>query len=51
MNGADGHAHYHLGLICAASGRNAQALVELQTALAADPNNPEILSALAKLRR
>jgi tetratricopeptide (TPR) repeat protein len=51
MNGADSHAHYHLGLIYAATGRNAQALVELQTALAADPNNPEIISALEKLRR
>jgi tetratricopeptide (TPR) repeat protein len=51
MNGADSHAHYNLGLIYAATGRNAQALVELQTALAADPNNPEILSALEKLRR
>jgi len=51
MNGADSHAHYHLGLIYAATGHNSQALVELQTALAADPNNPEILSALEKLRR
>jgi tetratricopeptide (TPR) repeat protein len=51
MNGADSHAHYHLGLIYAAAGRNSEALAELQTALASDPNNPEILSALEKLRR
>jgi tetratricopeptide (TPR) repeat protein len=50
MNGADSHAHFHLGLIYAASGRQAQAVVELQAALAADPHNPEILSALEKLR-
>jgi Flp pilus assembly protein TadD len=51
MNGADSHAHYHLGLIYAAAGRDSEALAELQTALASDPNNPEILSALEKLRR
>ena len=51
INGTDSHAHYHLGLIYAATGRNAQAVEELQAALAADPNNPEILSALEKLRR
>ena len=51
MNGADGHAHYHLGLILAATGRNTEAMAELQSALATDPNNPEILSALEKLRR
>ena len=51
MNGADSHAHFNLGLIYAATGRNAQAVEELQAALAADPNNPEILSALEKLRR
>ena len=48
MNSTDSHAHYNLGLIYAATGRNAQALEELQAALAADPNNPEILSALEK---
>jgi Flp pilus assembly protein TadD len=51
MNSADSHAHFNLGLIYAATGRNAQAVEELQAALAADPNNPEILSALEKLRR
>ncbi len=51
MNSTDSHAHYHLGLIFIATGRYAEALSELQAALAIDPNNPEILSALEKLRR
>ena len=51
MNSADSHAHFHLGLIYAATGRTAQAVEELKAALAADPNNPEILSALDELRR
>lgn len=51
MNSTDSHAHFNLGLIYAATGRNAQAVEELQAALAADPNNPEIRSALEKLRR
>lgn len=51
MNGADSHAHFHLGLIYAATGSTAQAVAELKAALAADPNDPEILSALEKLRR
>jgi tetratricopeptide (TPR) repeat protein len=49
LNGTDSHAHYNLGRIYAAAGRNAQAAEELRKALAADPNNPEILSALEKL--
>jgi len=51
MNPNDSHAHYHLGLLYAASGRNAQAIEEMQAALAADPNNAEIQTALGKLRR
>jgi Flp pilus assembly protein TadD len=51
INSTDSHAHFNLGLIYAASGRKAQAMQELQEALAADPHNPEILSALEKLRR
>ena len=51
LNSTDSHAHFNLGLIYAATGRNAQAVEELQAALAADPNNPEILSALEKLKR
>jgi Flp pilus assembly protein TadD len=51
MNSTDSHAHFNLGLIYAATGRSAQAVEELQTALAADPKNPEILSALEKLKR
>ena len=51
LNPADSHAHFNLGLIYAASGRNAQAVEELQAAQAADPGNPEIQSALDKLRR
>ncbi len=51
MKSTDSHAHYNLGLIYAATGRNGQALEELQAARAADPNNPEILSALEKVRR
>ncbi len=50
LNSADSHAHYNLGLIDAASGRSAEARGEFQAALAADPNNPEIASALAKLQ-
>jgi tetratricopeptide (TPR) repeat protein len=50
LNSTDSHAHFNLGLIYAASGRNAQAIAELQSALAADPNNPETTSALDKLR-
>jgi tetratricopeptide (TPR) repeat protein len=50
MKSTDSHAHYHLGLIYAATGRTAQAREELQAALAADPNNPDIVSALEKLR-
>ena len=51
LNGTDSHAHFNLGLIYAATGRNAQALEELRAALAADPHNPDILSALEKLKR
>ena len=51
MKSTDSHAHFNLGLIYAATGRNAQALEELEAALASDPNNPEILSALEKLGR
>jgi len=51
LNSTDSHAHFNLGLIYAASGRNAQAIEELQAALAGDPNDPEILSALNKLRQ
>jgi Tfp pilus assembly protein PilF len=50
MKSTDSHAHFHLGLIYAATGQNAHAVEELQAALAADPNNPEIRSALEKLR-
>jgi Flp pilus assembly protein TadD/uncharacterized membrane protein len=50
INSTDSHAHYNLGLIYAASGRAAQAVAEMQAALATDPHNPEILSALEKLR-
>src|SRR5271157_638343 len=50
MKSTDSHAHFNLGLIYAATGRNAQAVEELHAALAADPNNPVILSALEKLR-
>jgi Flp pilus assembly protein TadD len=49
MNSADSHAHFNLGLIYAATGRAAEAETELNAALAADPGNPEILSALKKL--
>jgi tetratricopeptide (TPR) repeat protein len=51
LNSTDSHAHFNLGRIYAAAGQNAQALAELQAALAADPNNPDILSALKKLQR
>ena len=51
MDSKDNHAHFNLGLIYAATRRDAQALEELQAALAADPKNPEILSALEKLQR
>lgn len=50
MKGTDSHAHFNLGLIYAAAGRGADAVRELQAALAADPNNPQILAALKKLR-
>jgi superkiller protein 3 len=50
LNGADSHAHFNLGLIYAAAGRKAEAAKELQAALAADPGNPEILSALERVR-
>lgn len=49
LSGADGHAHYHLGLIYAAAGRTDLAAAELKAALAADPHNPAIASALEKL--
>ncbi len=49
MNSADSHAHFNLGLIYAATGRAAEAEMELNAALAVDPGNPEILSALKKL--
>lgn len=51
MKGTDSHAHFHLGLIYAATGRTSQAVAELQAALAADPHDPEIMSALEKLGR
>jgi tetratricopeptide (TPR) repeat protein len=51
IKSTDSHAHFNLGLIYAATGRNAQAREELQAALAADPNNLDIVSALEKLKR
>lgn len=51
MKGTDSRAHFNLGLIYAASGRNTQAVEELQAALAADPHNTEVQAALEKLRR
>jgi Flp pilus assembly protein TadD len=51
LSDADSRAHFNLGLIYAANGRKEQAAHEFQAALAADPNNPEILSALEKLGR
>ena len=50
MNPNDSRAHFNLGLIYTAAGQNAQAAEELQAALASDPHNPEILSAIEKLR-
>lgn len=50
LNPVDSHAHFHLGLIYASTGRTPQARNELQAARALDPRNPEILSALAKLQ-
>jgi Flp pilus assembly protein TadD len=50
IKSTDSRAHFNLGLIYSASGRNTEAAEELQAALAADPNNPEILGALEKLR-
>ena len=50
LDAADSHAHFNLGLIYAAAGQNAQAVEELQAARAVDPGNPEIQSALDKLR-
>jgi Flp pilus assembly protein TadD len=47
----DSHALFNLGLIHAASGKKTQAREELQAALASDPDNPEILAALEKLRQ
>ncbi len=49
LNNTDSHAHFDLGLIYSATGRTSLAVEELQAALAADPSNPEIRSALAKL--
>lgn len=50
LKNTDSHAHFNLGLIYVATGRNPQAVEELHAALATDPGNPEILSALEKLR-
>jgi Flp pilus assembly protein TadD len=50
LNDADSRAHYNLGLIYAAAGRKAEAIQELQAALAGDPDNPEIRLAVEKLR-
>ncbi len=50
LNNSDSHAHFNLGLICAATGRSVQAREEFQAALAADPDNPEIAAELAKLK-
>jgi tetratricopeptide (TPR) repeat protein len=50
MNSTDGHAHFNLGQIYAATGRSTDALAEMQAALAADPNNAEVAAALQKLQ-
>lgn len=50
LKNTDSHAHFNLGLIYSATGRTTQAVEELQAALVADPSDPEILSALAKIR-
>lgn len=50
IQSTDSHAHFHLGLLYAKGGQTALAKEELQKALATDPNNPEIIGALEKLR-
>jgi len=50
LKSTDSRAHFNSGLIYAATGRNTQAVEELQAALAADLQNAEILAALERLR-
>jgi Flp pilus assembly protein TadD len=49
VNTTDSRAHFNLGLIFAARKQSEQAATEYRMALAADPNNPEIRSALEKI--
>ncbi len=51
LNRMDSHAHYNLGLIDAAAGRNSDAIQELQMALATDPNNAEVQGELKNLQQ
>lgn len=51
IKSTDSHAHYNLGLIYAATGKNSQAVEEMKAALATDPQNADVISALAKLQR
>jgi Flp pilus assembly protein TadD len=50
LKSTDSRAHFNLGLIYASTGRNPQAVEELQAALTADPHNAEIQAALQRLR-
>lgn len=51
MNTLDSRAHFGLGQVYDAGGRHDEARQEMQAALAADPHNAEIRSALEKLDR
>jgi Flp pilus assembly protein TadD len=50
LKSTDSRAHFNLGLIYATTGRNTQAVEELQAALDTDPHNAEIQAALERLR-
>jgi tetratricopeptide (TPR) repeat protein len=51
LDESDSNAHFGLGYLSKAAGRNAEALSEYQAGLVKDPTNPQALAAVQKLRQ
>jgi tetratricopeptide (TPR) repeat protein len=51
LDGSDSNAHFGLGFLYKAAGRKAEALSQYQAGLVKDPNDPQALAAVQKLRQ
>jgi Flp pilus assembly protein TadD len=49
LDESDSNAHFGLGYLYKAAGRNAEALSQYQAGLVKDPTNPQALAAVQKL--